>query len=67
MYGTRGVRSGYELLISKPEVAKVMGHEHWGNDVPGWINAWIDDEGQRPWPSGNIYHFIVRKTLHIES
>jgi acyl-CoA thioesterase FadM len=38
-------------LVPAPEVAKAMGHEHWGKEIPEWISAWIEAESQRPWPS----------------
>ena len=38
-------------LVPAPEVIKAMGLESWGNEVPNWINAWIEAEGQRPWSS----------------
>ena len=40
-------------LVPAPEVAKAMGQEKWGADVPDWVNAWISAEGKRPWPSNN--------------
>ena len=39
-------------LVPAPEVAKAMGFENWGEDVPEWVSAWIEAEGLRPWPSG---------------
>lgn len=38
-------------LVPAPLVAKVMGFEGWGKDVPEWVDAWIEAEGKRPWPS----------------
>lgn len=37
-------------LVPATDVAKAMGHEHYGEDIPHWVQAWIDAEGQRPWP-----------------
>ena len=37
-------------LVPATEVVQAMGEPDWGNDIPGWIQAWIDAEGQRPWP-----------------
>lgn len=37
-------------LVPASEVAQAMGHEDWGEEIPGWVQAWIDAEGQRPWP-----------------
>ena len=39
-----------EGLVNAPVVAKVMGQDNWGNEVPEWVNAWIEAEGKRPWP-----------------
>lgn len=38
-------------LVPAPLVAKAMGAENWGENVPEWVNAWIEAEGKRPWPS----------------
>ena len=38
-------------LVPAPKVASAMGEEHWGEEMPDWVNAWIEAEGQRPWPS----------------
>ena len=37
-------------LVAATEVASAMGHEDWGEEIPRWVQAWIDAEGQRPWP-----------------
>ncbi len=37
-------------LVPATEVAKAMDKEDWGKDIPDWVQAWIDAEGQRPWP-----------------
>lgn len=37
-------------LVPAPEVAKALGHEGWGEEMPDWVQAWIDAEGERPWP-----------------
>lgn len=47
-----GVVSG-SGLVPAPEVLALLEREDWGNEVPSWINAWIEAEGQRPWPSGS--------------
>lgn len=39
-----------EGLVNAPVVAKAMGQDNWGDEVPEWVNAWIKAEGQRPWP-----------------
>jgi len=40
-------------LVPAPEVAAAMGSPDWGHEVPEWVAAWIDAEGQRPWPSSD--------------
>ena len=37
-------------LVPAPEVVKQMGYEGWGDEMPDWVSAWIEAEGQRPWP-----------------
>ena len=38
-------------LIPAPDVTKVLGKEDWNPNLPQWVSAWIDAEGQRPWPT----------------
>jgi len=38
-------------LIPAPDVIKARGREDWNPDFPEWVSAWIDAEGQRPWPT----------------
>lgn len=38
-------------LMPAPEVIKELGRESWNPDIPEWISAWVNAEGQRPWPS----------------
>lgn len=38
-------------LVPATEVIDCMGHRNWNPNMPEWVNAWIDAEGQRPWPS----------------
>jgi len=38
-------------LVKAPDVAKAMGADKWGTDVPSWVTAWIEADSQRPWPS----------------
>ena len=40
-------------LVPAPEVVKAMGIENWDATVPAWVEAWIEAESQRPWPSEN--------------
>jgi hypothetical protein len=44
-----GVTSAGGLLPAS-EVAMAMGEPDWGEEIPDWVQAWIDAEGQRPWP-----------------
>jgi len=37
-------------LVPATEVAIALGKEGWGEEMPKWVKAWIDAEGQRPWP-----------------
>ncbi len=37
-------------LVPVPIVAEAMGMPDWGTQIPDWVQAWIDAEGQRPWP-----------------
>ena len=37
-------------LVAAAEVAAAMGNDEWGEEIPHWVQAWIDAEGQRPWP-----------------
>jgi len=37
-------------LIPAPDVTKALDKEDWNPNFPEWVNAWIDAEGQRPWP-----------------
>ncbi len=38
-----------EGLVPATEVEAAMG-EGWGEALPDWVTAWIEAEGQRPWP-----------------
>jgi len=38
-------------LVPATEVIKKFDREDWSPDIPVWIAAWIEAEGQRPWPS----------------
>ena len=37
-------------LVPATEVATALGKDGWGEQMPDWVKAWIDAEGQRPWP-----------------
>ena len=38
-------------LVPASEVNKSMGRENWNPEIPEWVEAWIEAEGKRPWPS----------------
>jgi len=40
-----------EGLLPAPEVLATLGREDVEANVPAWVAAWIEAEGQRPWPS----------------
>ncbi len=40
-------------LVAATEVVAAMGQAGWGDEIPGWVQAWIDAEGERPWESKN--------------
>jgi len=37
-------------LVPAPDVIKNVNREDWGTEIPDWVTAWIEAEGQRPWP-----------------
>jgi acyl-CoA thioesterase FadM len=37
-------------LVPVEEVLEATGRAGWAPELPGWVQAWIDAEGQRPWP-----------------
>jgi len=37
-------------LVPASQVAEAMGKDNWDNEMPEWVSAWIQAEGQRPWP-----------------
>ena len=40
-------------LVPATDVIKKLPVSDWVGDLPDWIQAWIDAESQRPWPTGN--------------
>ncbi|MCG6937105.1 MAG: thioesterase family protein [Gammaproteobacteria bacterium] len=41
-------------LVPVSDVARLFGEEDWAAaEMPGWVSAWIEAEGQRPWPTEN--------------
>lgn len=38
-------------LVDAPTVIEAMAHDGDGLAMKPWVQAWIDAEGQRPWPS----------------
>jgi acyl-CoA thioesterase FadM len=37
-------------LVPVERVLEATGRAGWAPELPGWVQAWIDAEGQRPWP-----------------
>ena len=37
-------------VVPATEITKAFGRPDFGKEMPDWINAWIEAEGQRPWP-----------------
>ena len=40
-------------LVPAVEVLREIGEAEWDPDLPGWVEAWIEAEGRRPWPRRN--------------
>ena len=40
-------------LVAATEVVGAMGYDGWGEEIPDWVQAWIEAEGQRPWESSS--------------
>lgn len=38
-------------LVPAPKVLEALGEDDIYSDIPEWINAWIEAESLRPWPS----------------
>jgi acyl-CoA thioesterase FadM len=38
-------------LVPATDVLNNIDREDWGADVPNWVSAWVEAEGQRPWPT----------------
>lgn len=36
-------------LVPSTEVLNKINRNDWGNQVPYWVKAWLEAEGQRPW------------------
>ena len=41
--------TGHSGLVDATEVVQAMGHDGWGEEIPAWVQAWIEAEGERPW------------------
>jgi YbgC/YbaW family acyl-CoA thioester hydrolase len=37
-------------LVPAPQVLEALERSDWNPAMPGWVDAWIEAEGQRPWP-----------------
>lgn len=46
----RGAVIDRQGLVSIAEVGAALGRADWDPPLPAWTRAWIDAEGQRPWP-----------------
>ncbi len=47
------LRSGFTSkagLVNPGEVAQALGHAPKSPDLPGWVQAWIAADADRPWP-----------------
>ncbi len=42
--------SSKDGLVPATEVAIALGKEGWGEEMPDWVQAWVEAESQRPWP-----------------
>lgn len=40
-------------LVPASEVVCAYGREGFGSEMPDWVNAWIEAEGMRPWPTAD--------------
>lgn len=40
-------------LVPATTVTETFGRPDFGVEIPGWVSAWIEAEGQRPWPNSN--------------
>ena len=37
-------------IVETDRIAAAMGRSDWAPELPGWIAAWAEAEGKRPWP-----------------
>ena len=42
--------TGLGGLVPATEVLAAMDKTGWGSEIPQWVQAWIEAEGERPWP-----------------
>ncbi len=42
--------TGRDGIVPPSKVAHAIGHAHEGPALPGWVQAWIAAESERPWP-----------------
>lgn len=46
----RSAFTGATGIVPPAQVVAELGHSADSPPLPGWVRAWIDAEGQRPWP-----------------
>ncbi len=37
-------------VVPVGRVLEALGRPGWGSELPRWVQAWIDADGERPWP-----------------
>jgi len=37
-------------LVPALDALEAVDRPDWGHTIPGWVQAWVDAESQRPWP-----------------
>ena len=45
-------------LVPVARVLEAVGAPRWAPELPEWVQAWIDAEGQRPWPVDDVGHLV---------
>jgi len=42
--------TGAKGIVAPADVARAIGQNPEGPELPGWVRAWVDAENHRPWP-----------------